>query len=256
MEKVDILGIHVGVGSYTALLDRVTREAKRRRALTIAPVAIHPLVLANFNKGYKKTLSQLDYVLPDSFWHLWGINFLYKSDWKERFYGPDLMTALCKRAIEEDLKVFLYGGKSQKTLNKLEERFYGLKDGKGKIHKFLASFSIDDKEIAKLAKEINNLGKGVLFVGVGSPLQHKILIKLKNKVSVPIVGVGAAFDILSGEEKRAPEFLRKHGFEWMFRLLQNPVRLSGRHLYSLLYFPYLIRQKAKKTYSSLLTSRR
>jgi exopolysaccharide biosynthesis WecB/TagA/CpsF family protein len=256
MEKIDILGIQVGVGRYTALLDKVIREAKRGRAITIAPVAIHPLVLANFNREYKKTLNQLDHVLPDSFWHLWGINFLYKTNWKERFYGPDLMTALCERIIKESLQAFLYGGKNQKTLDKLEKWFYGLKGEKGKVHKFLASFSIDDKEIAKLAKEINKLGKGVLFVGVGSPLQHKILVKLKKKVNMPIVGVGAAFDILSGEEKRAPEFLRKHGLEWLFRLLQNPVRLFGRHLYSLLYFPYLARQKTKKIYSSLLTSRR
>ncbi len=256
MEKADIFGIQVGVGSYTAFLDRVIKEAKRGRVLTIAPVAIHPLVLASFNKGYKKTLNQLDYVLPDSFWHLWGINFLNKSGWKERFYGPDLMTALCKRAIKENLQVFLYGGKNQKTLDELEKQFCGLRDGKGKIHKFLASFSIDDKEIAMLTREINKLGKGILFVGVGSPLQHKILVKLKKKVSMPIVGVGAAFDILSGEEKRAPEFLRKYGLEWLFRLLQNPVRLFGRYLYSLLYFPYLVRQKVKKIYSSLPTSRR
>ena len=42
--------------------------------------------------------------------------------------------------------------------------------------------------------------------------------------------VGAAFDFLSGQKRRAPGWMQRHGLEWLFRLLQEPRRLGRRYL--------------------------
>ena len=47
-----------------------------------------------------------------------------------------------------------------------------------------------------------------------------------------LIGVGAAFDMLAGKITRAPRFLQRTGCEWMFRLAQEPRRLSRRYLES------------------------
>jgi N-acetylglucosaminyldiphosphoundecaprenol N-acetyl-beta-D-mannosaminyltransferase len=53
---------------------------------------------------------------------------------------------------------------------------------------------------------------------------HKVL-------NVPVlVGVGAAFDIHSGLKKQAPAWMREHGLEWFFRLVQEPKRLWRRYV--------------------------
>ena len=53
----------------------------------------------------------------------------------------------------------------------------------------------------------------------------------KTRLRVPVlVGVGAAFDMLSGRRKQAPCWMREHGLEWFFRLLQEPRRLWRRYL--------------------------
>jgi N-acetylglucosaminyldiphosphoundecaprenol N-acetyl-beta-D-mannosaminyltransferase len=45
-----------------------------------------------------------------------------------------------------------------------------------------------------------------------------------------LVGVGAAFDLLSGKRKQAPRWMGEHGLESSFRLVQEPHRLWRRYL--------------------------
>ena len=63
----------------------------------------------------------------------------------------------------------------------------------------------------------------------------------KGRLRVPVlVGVGAAFDMLSGRRKQAPRPIREHGLEWFFRLLQEPRRLWRRYLvYGSQFIAYL-----------------
>ena len=44
-----------------------------------------------------------------------------------------------------------------------------------------------------------------------------------------MVGVGAGFDYLAGNIRRAPEWMQKSNLEWVYRLLQDPRRLFGRY---------------------------
>jgi N-acetylglucosaminyldiphosphoundecaprenol N-acetyl-beta-D-mannosaminyltransferase len=45
-----------------------------------------------------------------------------------------------------------------------------------------------------------------------------------------MVGVGAAFDINSGNLKDAPKWMKDAGFQWLYRVIQEPRRLAGRYL--------------------------
>jgi N-acetylglucosaminyldiphosphoundecaprenol N-acetyl-beta-D-mannosaminyltransferase len=45
-----------------------------------------------------------------------------------------------------------------------------------------------------------------------------------------LIGVGAAFDFLSGEKRQAPAWMQRNGLEWLFRLATEPRRLAGRYL--------------------------
>jgi len=45
-----------------------------------------------------------------------------------------------------------------------------------------------------------------------------------------MLAVGAAFDFLAGNERRAPRWMRRCGLEWLFRLACEPRRLFWRYL--------------------------
>ena len=51
-----------------------------------------------------------------------------------------------------------------------------------------------------------------------------------------MIGVGAAFDYLAGNIKRAPMWMQKLNLEWLYRLMQDPVRLFSRYLYTNIKF--------------------
>ena len=78
---------------------------------------------------------------------------------------------------------------------------------------------------------ISSAATDVLWVGLGELRQVRWMHKHKHQLNVPVmVGVGAAFDMLSGRKRQAPRWMREHGFEWLFRLLQEPRRLWRRYL--------------------------
>jgi N-acetylglucosaminyldiphosphoundecaprenol N-acetyl-beta-D-mannosaminyltransferase len=52
----------------------------------------------------------------------------------------------------------------------------------------------------------------------------------QGRVNGVMIGVGAAFDFHAGIVKRAPLWMRRHGLEWLHRLLQDPRRLGPRYI--------------------------
>jgi N-acetylglucosaminyldiphosphoundecaprenol N-acetyl-beta-D-mannosaminyltransferase len=83
----------------------------------------------------------------------------------------------------------------------------------------------------EIVSAISRAAPDVLWVGLGELRQVRWMHEHKDKLCVPVqVGVGAAFDMISGRRKQAPRWMREHGFEWLFRLLQEPRRLWRRYL--------------------------
>ena len=70
-----------------------------------------------------------------------------------------------------------------------------------------------------------------MFVAFGAPLQEYWIREHLHTLGVPVcMGVGGAFDMLTGQVKRAPVWMQDHGLEWLCRLVQEPGRLWKRYL--------------------------
>lgn len=73
----------------------------------------------------------------------------------------------------------------------------------------------------------------ILWICVGAPKQEKLGARLREVVDAKIIsGVGAALGFYTGDDNRAPLFLRKIGLEWVYRSFMNPARLGRRNLMS------------------------
>jgi exopolysaccharide biosynthesis WecB/TagA/CpsF family protein len=70
------------------------------------------------------------------------------------------------------------------------------------------------------------------FLAVGSPQQEMIAKEAREQRDVGGVAicVGAGLEFLTGEQRRAPRWMRKLGLEWAHRLVTNPRRLWRRYL--------------------------
>jgi len=96
---------------------------------------------------------------------------------------------------------------------------------------------VTDEYIREVVERIRNTGTRIVFVGLGAPKQEYFIERLRDAVvrwssshpaiqPVVFMSVGGAFDVLSGAIPRAPEPIRLLGFEWLWRLLRQPWRVS------------------------------
>jgi N-acetylglucosaminyldiphosphoundecaprenol N-acetyl-beta-D-mannosaminyltransferase len=69
----------------------------------------------------------------------------------------------------------------------------------------------------------------------------QFLKELKNvfpKAKI-LAGVGGTFDFLTGKIKRAPQWMRKAGREWLWRLAKEPKRIR-RIISAIAVFPWIV----------------
>jgi len=155
----------------------------------------------------------------------------YGYSLKERVYGPDLLYEFLKSTQDKGYSHFFYGT-TKETLERLAEKFkkrFPKLKVSGAHHSYFRKMT--DEEDSKLTGVINSSRADVLWVGIGCPLQELWMYEHKDKIKVPVmVGVGAAFDFLSGTKPQAPRWIRDNGFEWLFRLITEPKRLWKRYL--------------------------
>ena len=69
----------------------------------------------------------------------------------------------------------------------------------------------------------------VVWIGLGTPKQDVLAARITSDLGKVAVCVGAAFDFYSGAVKAAPQWLQGSGFEWAYRLIQDPARLWRRY---------------------------
>jgi N-acetylglucosaminyldiphosphoundecaprenol N-acetyl-beta-D-mannosaminyltransferase len=153
-----------------------------------------------------------------------------------------LLLAFCEESAGRGYRHFFYGGEpgvAERLAESLKTRFPGLKVVGTCSPPFRPLSANEDAEMVEM---INRAKPDVLWVGLGAPKQERWMHEHKGRLRVPVlVGVGAAFDMLSGRRKQAPRLLREHGLEWFFRLLQEPRRLWRRYLvYGSKFIAYLL----------------
>ena len=107
--------------------------------------------------------------------------------------------------------------------------------------------ALTEEEDAADVEKINASGADIVWIGLGAPKQEKWMLAHKDKVKGVMMGVGAGFDFHAGTIKRAPEWIQKIGFEWLYRLFQDPKRLFSRYFVTnTKFFYYLFGDLFKK----------
>jgi UDP-N-acetyl-D-mannosaminuronic acid transferase (WecB/TagA/CpsF family) len=91
----------------------------------------------------------------------------------------------------------------------------------------------DREAIEACVREVESLSPfRFCFLAVGSPQQEILAreLKMRGIARGLALCIGASINFVTGIEKRAPPWMRRVGFEWLYRLSQNPKRLSYRYL--------------------------
>lgn len=159
-------------------------------------------------------------VIAESAGILWASRFLGQR-LRERFPGIDLMISLCSLAAKNGWPIFLLGAKegvagfAARRLSILfpELVLAGARDG---------YFTAEEEPM--IFNAIKKGGARIVFVGLDVPRQEIWIHERLKEMSALVMGVGGSLDVLSGDLRRAPAWMRFLGLEWLFRFLQEPWR--------------------------------
>ncbi|MFH1536204.1 MAG: WecB/TagA/CpsF family glycosyltransferase [Patescibacteria group bacterium] len=262
-----LFGVKITSAEKKEILEYILQGLqKRREKYYIVTPNPEILVYASKHKGFKSILNHARLGLCDGVGLIWGGKIL-GLNLKERMTGTDFVKSVCKMVCEKPITVgFLGGGpgvadKTAECLRlkypKLKVSFAAEEWNEGGLAQ-VSQCGRTQNKMRKNAEEVfsviqpsiqrdSALTIDILFVAFGSPKQEEWIAKNLPQLPVKIaVGVGGAFDYISGKIPRAPLWIQKSGFEWLYRLIRQPWRLK-RQL-ALLEFIFLIfKEKIKQS---------
>jgi len=99
---------------------------------------------------------------------------------------------------------------------------------------------LSQEELNDHIDQINRSGANFVLVALGCPKQETWMALHSEKLHAVLLGLGGAFPVTAGLQKRAPVWMQRAALEWLHRLLQEPGRLFKRYLYTNLYFIVLL----------------
>jgi N-acetylglucosaminyldiphosphoundecaprenol N-acetyl-beta-D-mannosaminyltransferase len=181
---------------------------------------------AHDDPAFRDVVNGADLVTPDGVPLVWALRALGVRH-ASRVYGPDLMLALCEAAEREKIPIGLYGG-AEPVRSSLEAELRRRYPDLLIAYAHSPAFGAGDEDGPE-SDRIRAADVGILFVALGCPRQERWMATQAGRIPAVMVGVGAAFDFLSGSKPQAPRALQKAGLEWAFRLASEPRRLWRRY---------------------------
>lgn len=226
---MDLLGFNIYTDSKELLIDKILNSESKIHIISgNAEVLKYPLkdVLTAFN--FK---SCNNVIIPDGISVSVPLKVKYKTS-INRITGIDLMTDLLVEYEKRGDSVYFLGAKA----DVLEAMITNLKYKYPKLN--IVGYHhgyIDTDNCEDILREIQDLNPKSIFIAMGTPIQENFIFKYMNKLPCTLfMGVGGSFDVLSGNIKRSPNWIRKIGFEWLYRIVKDPSKLS--RLWNNLFF--------------------
>jgi N-acetylglucosaminyldiphosphoundecaprenol N-acetyl-beta-D-mannosaminyltransferase len=228
--KSNILTISVDVLDLPKATDEVIMLAQKQQPAYVCLSNIHMCMTTYDHKEFRDILHNANLVIADGRPIFWAQKLLGHKEAKQ-VRGEDLMTQLCTKSAEQRINIGLYGGSCNKVLTKVVNALTKQNPTIQISYQFSPPFTaLTAEEADNVINDIKNAHVDILFVGIGCPKQERWMAEHSAKVPCVMLGVGAAFDFISGEKRHAPKWMQTIGLEWFYRLLAEPRRLAMRYL--------------------------
>ncbi|MCY4021130.1 MAG: WecB/TagA/CpsF family glycosyltransferase [Chloroflexi bacterium] len=221
--RIRILDVPVDRLSYPAWMqlieDWIQADSGPHHVCTVNPEFI---MIARQDPIFFAILNRAALCVADGVGLLWASRRL-GSPIAERITGSDGVPLIARHAAERGWRIFFLGageGIAKKAADILCRRFPRLNVAG------TYGGSPTESEEDDIVAMINQARADILFVAYGAPQQDKWIARNLPRLNVTMaMGIGGSLDFIAGEIPRAPEWMRRRGLEWCYRLLRQPWRL-------------------------------
>lgn len=229
-DRINVLGVGISDLNLQTALAAIAGSVSSRTKGYVCVTGVHGVMEARQDPAFRRILNGAFLNTPDGMPMVWMGKFAGRRQ-MSRVYGPDLMVEVFGWSRNNGCRHFFYGGKPGVALEiqrKVEERFPGTVVCGCYSPPFRA---LNTEEEAELVATITRLRPDIIWVGLSTPKQEQFMAQYLPKLDTTLmIGVGAAFDFWAGCVRQAPRWIQRSGFEWLYRLCQEPGRLWRRYL--------------------------
>ncbi|HET8911934.1 MAG TPA: WecB/TagA/CpsF family glycosyltransferase [Ktedonobacteraceae bacterium] len=247
-DSVIILGVRVDRFSQYQAINRIEQLVEERRAsqgqipcqqvVTVNPEFV---MAAQKHTEFRQAINTATLSLPDGAGVVWATRYK-KQPAPERVTGTDLLPPLAERCAAKGYRLYLLGaasGIAEAAADKLRQNYPNLQ-----IAGTYAGSPAPAEE-NEIIERISAARADMLCVAYGAPAQELWIYRNLHRLPTAVaIGVGGAFDFISGHQRRAPKFFQKSGLEWLYRLYREPWR--WRRMLALPLFAVKVALKGRK----------
>lgn len=227
--RVNVLGIPVSAIDMSMALETIDGWISRREHTYVCVAAAHSLMACYRDPALRRVFNRSGMTTPDGMPLVWMCQVAGHRH-VQRVYGPDLMLATCAHGVGLGFRHFFCGGEpgvAKALAERLRARFPGLQVVGTLAPPFGETL---DGEHTSIAEYVNAAQPHIVWIGLGTSTQEYWMARNRSGLEAPVlIGVGAAFDFLSGRKPQAPHWMQSSGLEWLFRLAHEPKRLWPRY---------------------------
>ncbi|HVN79568.1 MAG TPA: WecB/TagA/CpsF family glycosyltransferase [Terriglobia bacterium] len=228
IKRIHILGCPFDSISFAKTVEYVRIAVLRNRRLQVVPGSIDSVMKARRDSRFCQELNEADLVVADGVPIVWAASLLC-DPLKGRVSGTDLIWSCAEISAETGGSIALIGAKpgvADRAARKMMQRF-----PRANLHAIATPFSLGQNENRLLVHQIKAVGARIVLAALGAPRQERWISTYLEDCHASVgIGCGSAFDIISGDQPRAPRWMCDHGLEWMHRLFLDPRRLGRRYL--------------------------
>jgi N-acetylglucosaminyldiphosphoundecaprenol N-acetyl-beta-D-mannosaminyltransferase len=240
LERTFVLGVGVNLVSLEQAVQIVDSWIQTRSPKYVCVTGVHGIMESQRDPSLREIHNGSGLTVPDGMPIVW-ISKLRGHRHATRVYGPDLMLALCEYGQDRGYRHYLYGGREgvpDELASALQRRFPRIKV----VGQYSPPFRpLSDSEDREITTVINSANPDIVWVGLSTPKQERWVAGHRATLQAPVlIGVGAAFDFISGRVRQAPRWMMKIGMEWFFRLIMEPKRLWKRYTVNNILFVYYL----------------
>lgn len=246
IQRLNVLGVGISIidlpSAVSVIQDWVTKGTKSYICVT----GVHGVMESQKDTRLRAIHNQSGMTVPDGMPMVWA-GKIYGFKNIARVYGPDLMLAICRTSVRKKFTHFLYGG-NQGVAERLKEYLQNKFPGISIVGTYTPPFRLlNEKERQDLIRQVAACRPDLFWVGLSTPKQERFMSQYLRQLETKVMlGVGAAFDIHAGLFNDAPDWIKKCGMQWFYRLCQNPRRLWRRYLTHNPVFGYRFLQQLLK----------
>lgn len=229
--KANVLGVGISAVDLASARRELFAAVRANQRGYVTLTGVHGVSEAQHDLAFADILNNALLTLPDGMPMVWIARLQGFAD-IARVYGPDLVLNVCAHSQEEGFSHFFYGGQpgvADDLAASLVKRFPRLRVVGTYTPPFRPLTPAEEEEVSD---RLLHAAPDFVWVGMSTPKQERFMSDYVTRLpgAKLFIGVGAAFDLLTGRVQQAPLWMQRSGFEWLFRLRQEPRRLATRYL--------------------------